>query len=120
MIPSRNKCFETTLEISSLPGIESELAYHLIDEKMRNEINDDNIYKEGTVICAKADPEVKLIILKYRQRIYYCASVESPEQNNFAYFEKELIPPIESDQQVQYRPVDQSTSASKEYIFKSG
>ncbi|HTH55846.1 MAG TPA: hypothetical protein VL728_07345 [Cyclobacteriaceae bacterium] len=64
---------------------------------MRNEINDDNIYKEGTIISAKTAPEVKLLIMKYRQRIYYCSALDHPEQNNFAYFERELIPPIASD-----------------------
>ena len=65
---------------------------------MRDEINDDNIYREGTIISAKAAPEVKLVITKYRQRIYYCSALGHPEQNNFAYFERELIPPIDSDQ----------------------
>lgn len=69
---------------------------------MRNEINNDNIYKEGTIICAKVDPALKLTIMKYRQRIYYCAVVDHPEQNNLAYFEKELIPPNVKDQQVQF------------------
>jgi hypothetical protein len=64
---------------------------------MRDEINNDNIYKEGTVIYAKTDPTRKLTILKYRQRIYYCAAVEHPEQNNFAYYERELIPPLKRD-----------------------
>jgi hypothetical protein len=69
---------------------------------MRNEINNDNIYKEGTIICAKVDPALKLMIMKYRQRIYYCAVVDHPEQNNLVYFEKELIPPDVKDQQVQF------------------
>ena len=64
---------------------------------MRDEINNDNIYKEGTVICAKSDPDLKLVILKYHQRIYYCAAVDHPERNNFAYFERELIPPVKSE-----------------------
>lgn len=63
---------------------------------MRDEINNDNIYKEGSFIYAKVDPELKLVIVKYKQRIYYCAAVDHPEQNNFAYFERELIPPLNS------------------------
>jgi len=86
---------------------------------MRNEINDDNIYAEGTFICAKADPEVKLVIMKYRQRIYYCAAVAHPEQNNFAYFERELIPPTASDQQVKFQPLKNSTGSKKNYVFKN-
>jgi len=64
---------------------------------MRDEINNDNIYKEGKVIYAKADPQLKLVILKYKQRIYYCTAVDHPEQNNFVYFERELIPPLKSE-----------------------
>ncbi len=60
---------------------------------MKNEINNDNLYKEGSFIYARIDPTLKLIINKYRQRIYYCSVVGHPEQNNFAYFEKELILP---------------------------
>jgi hypothetical protein len=61
---------------------------------MKTEINDDNLYREGAIICAKADPALKLIITKYRQRIYYCAVVGHPEQNNLAYFESELVEPL--------------------------
>lgn len=57
--------------------------------------NNDNIYKEGTMITAKVDPELKLIITKYYQRIYYCAVVAEPDRKQFAYFERELIPPVQ-------------------------
>lgn len=60
---------------------------------MKDVINNDNLYPEGTIICAKADPTLKLIVTKYKQRIYYCAVVGHPEKNNLAYFEKELVPP---------------------------
>lgn len=54
----------------------------------------DNIYKEGTVITAKADPGSKLIIDRYLGRIYYCKAVNSPGGKLFAYFERELIAPV--------------------------
>ena len=81
---------------------------------MRTEINNDNLYPEGTVISAKIDPGLKLTIMKYRQRIYYCSVVNHPELNKFAYFERELIPP--SEQQVQFSklPID----ADKNYVFR--
>jgi|GEM_PF-829158 len=85
---------------------------------MRNEINEDNLYKEGTVLSAKVDPALKLVIMKYRQRIYYCAVVGHPDQNNYAYFEKELIPPIESDQAVQFFPVHGVPGNNENYVFK--
>lgn len=55
--------------------------------------NDDNIYKEGTTIAAKANPGVKLTIEKYLQRIYYCSVVGRAEEKQLVYFERELIPP---------------------------
>jgi hypothetical protein len=65
-----------------------------MDFFMRREINDDNLYKEGTIICAKIEPTLKLLITKYNQRIYYCTVVGHPDQNNLAYFESELMLPL--------------------------
>jgi len=58
---------------------------------MKIEINNDNLYKEGAFVYAKADPALKLIINKYRQRIYYCSDAEAPGKGSHAYFERELI-----------------------------
>jgi hypothetical protein len=55
--------------------------------------NNDNIYQEGTTICAKAHPEMELRIDKYYRRIYYCSVVGQPDHKQFAYFQAELIPP---------------------------
>jgi len=54
--------------------------------------NTDNLYKEGTMITAKVHPAVKLTIVKYYQRIYYCAVVGDINPKYLAYFERELIP----------------------------
>jgi hypothetical protein len=54
----------------------------------------DNIYKEGTFITAKADSECKLVIDRYIKRIYYCKAVNNPDGKLFAYFERELIAPV--------------------------
>lgn len=59
---------------------------------MREEINNDNLYKEGTIISSKKEPTVNLLIDRYRQRIYYCSVAGHPDQNNLVYFENELIP----------------------------
>lgn len=56
-------------------------------------IVNDNIYQEGTIISAKVNPGLQLMIHKYYQRIYYCSIVGNPGQKHFAYFERELIPP---------------------------
>lgn len=55
--------------------------------------NNDNIYKVGTIISAKADPGLKLIIMKYYHRTYYCADANDPGSKHLSYFERELIPP---------------------------
>lgn len=54
----------------------------------------DNLYKEGSFIIAKADPGIKLKIMRYYQRIYYCARVDNPDLKQLVYFERELIPPV--------------------------
>lgn len=66
-------------------------------QQLRNFMND-NIYNEGTVITAKINPDLKLVILRYYQRIYYCAVVGEPDRKPFAYFERELISPTSADQ----------------------
>ncbi|GHN02390.1 hypothetical protein WSM22_38790 [Cytophagales bacterium WSM2-2] len=85
---------------------------------MRREINDDNLYKEGTIVSAKVDPSRKLVIMRYRQRIYYCAVVDHPDQNDYAYFEKELIPPTIADNVVQYSPVPAAPLTGENFVFK--
>ena len=55
----------------------------------------DNRYQEGTIISARVSPSVKLKITRYYQRIYYCALVSEPNHKQFAYFERELIPPLQ-------------------------
>ena len=58
---------------------------------MKTPINNDNIYKTGTTIRARVNPKVKLFILDYKSRIYYCnvAGVEGGAV--LAYYERELI-----------------------------
>jgi hypothetical protein len=56
----------------------------------------DNIYKEGTLIAAKSDPNCTLIINRYLNRIYYCQAENDPTAKMLVYFERELIPPIAS------------------------
>jgi hypothetical protein len=83
---------------------------------LKNEIKNDNIYKEGTVICAKADPALKLIITKYRQRIYYCMLLDHPDQSNFAHFEKELMLPHDHDQELQFDRIEETIDLERNYV----
>ena len=55
--------------------------------------NSDNIYAEGTLITAKENPSLKLKIMNYRQRIYYCAVVGDEDGKQLVYFERELVSP---------------------------
>lgn len=54
--------------------------------------NNDNIFDLGTHVSAKALPALKLIIVKYYQRIYYCAEIDNPSKKHLAYFENEISP----------------------------
>jgi len=60
---------------------------------MKDSLNNDNKYAVGTLVYAHAFPEQKLVIDAYKQRIYYCAVVDHPELKQYAYFERELVPP---------------------------
>lgn len=62
-----------------------------------NSAGADNIYREGTGIRAKENPDLPLVIFKYYQRIYYCAVADNPQHKHLAYFERELIPPTTED-----------------------
>jgi hypothetical protein len=55
--------------------------------------NSDNIYAEGTLITAKDNPSLQLKIVKYYQRIYYCAVVGDEDKKQLAYFGRELVQP---------------------------
>jgi hypothetical protein len=58
---------------------------------MSERINNDNIYKIGSLVTSRDNPSRKLVIRQYYQRIYYCSIVESPEVKELAYFERELM-----------------------------
>lgn len=59
---------------------------------MSYRITNDNIYPEGTLVNAKVNPSLQLVIVKYLQRIYYCAVVGKEHEKQKAYFERELMP----------------------------
>lgn len=59
---------------------------------MSHQTNTDNSFELGTIVFAKAFPTLKLVVIKYYQRIYYCAEVNSPSKRHLAYFENELCP----------------------------
>ena len=60
---------------------------------MSYRIINDNLYKEGSILTAKENPELDLIITRYFQRIYYCDVIGKPGNKQLVYFERELNPP---------------------------
>ncbi len=58
---------------------------------MKAPINNDNIYTVGTVIYARQNPTIKLVIKSYKARIYYCEAIDSERKTTKAYFEHELL-----------------------------
>jgi hypothetical protein len=63
---------------------------------MSYQTNEDNIYAVGTFITAKEAPAVNLQITRYYQRIYYCSVVGNEGGKLKAYFERELVMPMQS------------------------
>lgn len=61
---------------------------------MNYHTNKDNIYKLGSILTSKVDSTVKLVIVKYYQRIYFCVELDNLTKKHLAYFENELNPPL--------------------------
>ena len=55
--------------------------------------NSDNIYAVGILITPKDNPSLKLRILNYYQRVYYCAVIGDEDRKHLVYFERELVRP---------------------------
>jgi len=51
----------------------------------------ENIYKEGSTVCAKINPTQKLLIRRYVDRIYYCKIQKDLAHKELVYFERELM-----------------------------
>ena len=50
----------------------------------------DNHFSEGSVVYAKENPALRLVVRRYVKRIYYCTVQENPTQKELVYFEREL------------------------------
>ena len=51
----------------------------------------ENIFPEGSVVYAKEDPTLKLVVRRYVDRIYYCTISEDPSHKELVYYERELV-----------------------------
>jgi hypothetical protein len=59
---------------------------------MNHHTNTDNIYELGALVTPKLNQTLKLVIIKYYHRIYYCADTNNLSNKHLAYFENELNP----------------------------
>jgi len=53
-------------------------------------------YAAGTEVYALVDPNLKLVIRRYIDRVYYCRIPGKPEHKELVYFEREIRPLNES------------------------
>jgi len=77
---------------------------------MTDRLQNENKYEEGSIILAKAHPGVRLVIMKYLQRIYYCNEVDYPHRKQLVYFERELYCPHVLSQSRQFTRTTQKFS----------
>lgn len=52
------------------------------------------LFQPGTIVYSKADPGTKLAVMRYEQRIYYCAVVGNANNHNLAFLEWQLVADI--------------------------
>jgi hypothetical protein len=57
----------------------------------------ENKYKDGEEVYAKENPIQKLVIRRYLDRIYYCKVLNEPTWDELAYFERELLDSLTSE-----------------------
>lgn len=50
----------------------------------------ENKYPEGAIVCAKADPGLRLAVRRYVKCIYYCTNQEHPLEKELVYYGREL------------------------------
>ena len=50
----------------------------------------ENKYPEGSIVYANENPDVKLVVRRYVQRIYYCRTHKGSSDADLVYFEREI------------------------------
>lgn len=50
-----------------------------------------NKYNAGDVVYAKVNPNLKLVIRRYIDQLYFCKIQQEPEGKELIYFERELV-----------------------------
>ncbi|MBL7931184.1 MAG: hypothetical protein JNL60_04765 [Bacteroidia bacterium] len=50
----------------------------------------ENKYSEGSIVYANEDPNVRLLVRRYVDRIYYCKIYNDSSGTELVYFEREI------------------------------
>jgi hypothetical protein len=50
-----------------------------------------NKYEPGDIIYAKNNPDQKLVVRRYLDKIYYCKVVTDPDRKDLVFFEREIV-----------------------------
>lgn len=53
--------------------------------------DDENKYRVGDSVYAKATPDIELIVRRYIKRIYYCTVPGHPDAKDRVLFEREIL-----------------------------
>ncbi len=48
-------------------------------------------YDDGDIVYSKINPDEKLLVRRYIDRIYFCRHIPDLGQKELAYFERELV-----------------------------
>lgn len=51
----------------------------------------ENKFAEGSLVYARENPKLHLIIRRYLHHIYYCRERDNPEERERVYFERDLF-----------------------------
>jgi hypothetical protein len=50
-----------------------------------------SVFQEGTVVCPKAEPSTRLVVLKIENGVCYCAVIGDAARFNIPFFENQLM-----------------------------
>ena len=56
----------------------------------QNSKKNSHLFSEGQEVYAKIDPDQKLVVRRYLDRIYYCRVLDKPDHKDLVYFEREI------------------------------
>lgn len=51
----------------------------------------ENRFEAGDTVYAKVNPDVRLVVRRYVDRIYYCRFPDEPDRKEVVFFQRELM-----------------------------